>query len=166
MRSVIERLHFEHGRIRDGERRYLLLRADVLAGMLHELDAPMRQQVLAALKRSVAKHGGDSVRAYAQTSPKTQALLNTVSETAAQLGWGRWRLEVRGRRLELDVDDSPFAAAFGASAMPVCAAIEGMLQAVAQTAFGEAHDVSASEIACMAQGHARCRFVAELAESR
>jgi hypothetical protein len=52
------------GEIRDQGRRYLMLRPDVLMGMLRGLDGQARQAALDALAASVARHGRDSVLAY------------------------------------------------------------------------------------------------------
>ena len=52
------------GTIFDGDRRYLLMRTDVLMGMLQKLPAELRSPVLAALAESTREHGGKSVRAY------------------------------------------------------------------------------------------------------
>ena len=66
MTRLAQRLAFDaqRGEIRDQARRYLLLRPDVLMGMLLRLDPPARQAALGAFAASVAQHGRDSVLAY------------------------------------------------------------------------------------------------------
>lgn len=145
---------------RDGEIRYLRLRADTLMGMFRHLPAPARAQAFAALVRSAAEHGGDSARRYLESGAgDTAALLATIAKTAAELGWGGWRFGERSAtRLALDVTDSPFAAGYGAADTEVCAPITGMLEAVAVLVLGGA--CQAREVQCRARGAERCRFEA------
>jgi len=161
-----ERLRFdtEHGAVFDATRRYVLLRADVLMGLFDELAEPARSDALRAFGRAVARQGADSVRAYVATSG-TDALMQTMQEAAASLGWGRWQLAGGGERdedlpsLRLAVDNSPFAAAAVPSTGPVCHAIAGMLEAIASALWQRPAIVH--ETRCRAQhGDGACRFVA------
>jgi len=144
----------------DSEVRYLRLRADTLMGLFRHLPEPARGEALAALVRSTAEHGGDSARRYLQASGgDVTALLVMVEKKAAELGWGRWRFVMRdSTQLQLEVADSPFAAAYGAADTEVCAPITGMLQAVAALVLGVACEVR--EVQCGARGAATCRFEA------
>jgi predicted hydrocarbon binding protein len=113
---------------------------------------------LEALARSVVEHGARSARRYqAMGAAEARALLGVIEATAPQLGWGVWRFtDVSGAALALEVENSPFAAGYGASSTPVCHAIAGMLEAVGSLALGG--EVRATEQECAAQGHARCSF--------
>ena len=145
---------------RDGEIRYLRLRADTLMGMFRNLQGPARAQAFAALARSAAEHGGDSARRYLESGGgDATALLALVEKTAAELGWGVWRFAERdASHLALDVADSPFAAGYGTADTEVCAPITGMLQAVAGLTLGGICE--AREVRCRARGAASCRFEA------
>ena len=147
---------------RDGEARYVTLRADTLMGMFRRLPEPLRAQALAALASSTAEHGGDSARRYLESGAgDAAALLAKIETTAAELGWGSWQFAARSAsRLALEVQDSPFAQGHGPSGTPVCAPIAGMLEAVAGLALGGACDARESE--CRTCGAARCRFEAIL----
>lgn len=147
---------------RQSRPRYLSLRADTLMGLFRRLPRAARRQALAALAASTAEHGGDSARRYLDRhAGDAEALLKTIVKTAAELGWGRWRLRRQGAaHLALEVRDSPFAAGYGASRAPVCAPIAGMLEAVAGLALGGR--CTARELHCRACGAARCRFEAVL----
>lgn len=137
--------------------RYLTLRADSLMGLFRRLDAPARRTALRALAESVAEHGGDSAARYRARDGDAADGLSTIASQAAQLGWGDWHLSrVGDDELQLEVRNSPFAQGYGAADEPVCAAIAGMLQAVARLALGAA--VAASEHECAATGAAACRF--------
>jgi predicted hydrocarbon binding protein len=150
----------ERGEWRDGETRYLLLRQDSLMGMFHNLAPPARGEALAALAASVAEAGGRSAARYRETTPGgSAALLEVFAETAAQLGWGVWTFAPpTDGELCLDVANSPFAAGFGPSPVPVCAAIAGMAGTIAATVLGQ--PAEAEETRCVAAGAESCRFVA------
>lgn len=146
------------GELRDGDVRYLLIRDDTLMGLFRGLPEGERAAALEALARSVVEHGRRSAQRY-QTmgAAEARALLGVIEATAPQLGWGVWRFTgVSEQELALEVENSPFAAGYGASPLPVCHAIRGMLEAVGSLALGGA--VRGFEEACAAQGHARCAF--------
>jgi predicted hydrocarbon binding protein len=157
-----ERLAFDAGagEIRDGEVRYLLIRPDTLMGLFAGLPAALRGQALEALARSTTEHGAKSARRYQVLgAAEAEQLLATIEATAPQLGWGLWSLDPGADgALDLEVRNSPFAAGFGASDEPVCAAIAGMLAAVAGLVGGR--EMAAREVACVAMGAPSCRFEA------
>jgi predicted hydrocarbon binding protein len=173
--SLAERLRhdLEQGQILDQDRRYLMLRADVLMGLFAELEPAPRAQALRALGRSVRRHGAGSVQAYARllaqgleaSGPATaraaaaaasasaeSALLGDMARAAAVLGWGAWEFEPDGQGLRLTVRNSPFAAAargLGLHAEPVCHAIAGMAEALGQALWSVPAEVSEC---CAVQG--------------
>jgi predicted hydrocarbon binding protein len=155
-----ERLAWDlaRGELRDGDVRYLLIRADTLMGLFRALPEPERGAALEALARSVVEHGRRSAQRYqAMGAAGARALLEVIERTAPQLGWGVWRFnEISERTLALEVENSPFAAGHGPAATPVCHAIAGMLQAVGSLALGG--EVRVEEERCAAQGHGRCVF--------
>ena len=165
MTALHERLRFDtaDGQVLDDTRRYVLLRADVLMGVFDELPEAAKGEALRAFGRSVARHGADSVRAYA-AAIGLDGLPAAMEESAASLGWGRWHIETAGSgdvtapALRLAVENSPFAAAASPSTRPVCHAIAGMLEAVAGALWQRPAD--ARETHCAAQGGATCSFVA------
>ena len=165
MLALHERLHFDtaNGQVLDADRRYLLLRTDVLMGLFDFLPGAARDEALRAFGRSVATRGGESVRAYAATAD-TDALPALMEDAAASLGWGRWHLvpEEPGDEpgtLTLDVENSPFAAASTPTKAPACHAIAGMLEALAGALWSL--PAEACETRCAAQhGGTVCRFVA------
>lgn len=157
-----QRLAFDlaQGELRDADRRYVLMRPDVLMGMFARLGEADRTRALTAMAASAHANGGKSIRAYRDDAAATSAqLLAIVSDSAAALGWGRWQFDTPAGTLALEVANNPFAAGFGASDTPVCAPINGLLQSVAEAVLGAPAEVR--ETACAAQhGHATCRFTA------
>ena len=142
----------------DQTRRYMLIRPEALMGIFRGLPEAAREQALAALEASIFEQGSDSARAYGAMGGSGDALLEVVAQSAPQLGWGRWNFERHGETLHLSVRNSPFAAGFGASTKPVCAAITGMMRAVATLMFDR--KVQARELQCGAMGADSCRFEA------
>jgi predicted hydrocarbon binding protein len=146
-----ERLKFDTaaGQVTDEDRRYVLLRADVLMGLFEHLPPEARRQGFEAFTASVFKYGRASVRAYDDPSdPGALRLFDTVAQGAASLGWGKWTFDVGERTCRLTVVNSPFAAAAKGRGEFACAPIVGMLQAVCTHAWK--HDCEAREIACSA----------------
>ena len=159
--SFRKRLTFDErqGEWRDGDARYLMIRHDSLMGMFNLLPTAARQTALAAFAESVATYGHRSVEKYRTQAIAPDLLLQMTADTAAQLGWGRWRFERTGDdEIRLDVLNSPFAAGHGPAQEMVCAAIAGMLCALSGLVFGK--PAAAEEFSCAAAGGDLCRFVA------
>ena len=132
-----ERLAFEtaFGQVRDADRRYLLMRADVFMGLFDRMPDELRAAALHALTESVFQFGSGSVRSYANPDdPHSEQLFASVAQGAASLGWGVWTFELSNRTCRLTVRNSPFAAATQ-TREPACAAITGMLRAVCEHAW-------------------------------
>lgn len=159
MSSLRDRLQFDrqHGAIHDADRRYLLMRADVLMGLLHELPLATQGTVLQAMAASTHKHGGASLAVYLDAVGRAQ-LQQTVIDSAAALGWGVWQLSATPQGLALEVENSPFAQGHGPALQPVCAPINGILHSLASTLLQG--DVTVTEHRCAAQHGGRCQFSA------
>lgn len=148
-----------HGQILDANRRYLMLRADVLMGLFRRLPESARDQALQALGTAVKEEGGKSAQAYWEAIDRQpQALLDSIADISAQLGWGSWRITRRAdSSLEVIVENSPFACGFGRHSTPVCHPIVGMLTAVGTLIYDQ--DAHVLEHHCCAQGsHEHCLF--------
>ena len=146
-----ERLKFDtsQGQVLDANRRYLLMRADVLMGMFASMTLQAREQALEALTHSVFTHASDSVRAYADPAdPASLGLFEAVALGAASLGWGVWQFDLGEGSCRLTVRNSPFATAFRTVQAPACAPIVGMVQAVCTHVWKQ--DCVAMEVECSA----------------
>jgi uncharacterized protein len=159
--ALHERLLFDagSGEVRDGPRRYVLLRTDVLMGAFDRLPSAQRLLALQALGESVEANGGDSVRAYL-AEEGADRLLATMEQASPSLGWGRWRFHATTDTLELQVRNSPFAAATTLRDQPACHAIVGMLRAVASALWMQDARVRELRCACQAPDHELCQFEA------
>lgn len=158
MGALFDRLVVQGGELCEGPRRYFLMRPDVLMGMFERLDDDARRRALNAFAESAEANGADSLRAYFDAVGRdVPSLLTVTAEAAADLGWGRWRLSAGDGRVELSVENSPFAKTSATG--PTCAPIRGLLAALARTALGS--QVDCRETVCAALGHSCCEFVAE-----
>ncbi|ASC89205.1 V4R domain-containing protein [Alcaligenes faecalis] len=147
------------GQILDDDRRYLMMRVDVLMGLFRRLDEPARTQALDALGQAVMEQGGLSAKAYWEAiNHDPQALLHSIADISAQLGWGNWDIQTKATgALQVRVKNSPFAWGFGPHDRPLCRPIVGMLTAVGQLIYDQ--HVQVQETHCCAQGfHADCLF--------
>lgn len=151
-------LDAEAGAWFDQTRRYMLIRPDALMGVFKRLPEAERSTALTALEDSIFEQGSDSARAYREMGGEGDALISVIAASAPELGWGRWEFEKRGRKLHLTVRNSPFAAGFGPSGSPVCAAITGMHRALSTLVLGA--PTRAREVRCSAMGHDACVFQA------
>ncbi len=160
MTGFRDRLRFDpnRGEYRDGDIRYMMLRADALMGLFAELPEAQRLPAMMALGRSIRTFGGRSVAAYqAMGAVDAAAMLDTIASTAPQLGWGIWHFRREAGAILLHVRNSPFAAGAGQSPHPVCHAICGMLTAMGPVILGGA--VRATETRCAARdGGEDCEF--------
>ena len=163
MGQLLERLNWDtaSGQILDADRRYVMMRADVLMGLFSALPAAERQHAFESLRASVRNHGGASARAYqASGTTDTAAFLRVMAESAADLGWGVWRFDWKPAGVwTLTVRNSPFANAAGSSDAPACHAIAGMLEAVTALVLGKTASVHETQCACM--GAPLCVFQAQ-----
>ncbi|MFY0480079.1 V4R domain-containing protein [Achromobacter marplatensis] len=162
MGQLQERLvwHPEAGAILDADRRYVMLRADVLMGLFTALPPALRDQALASLQASVRDHGGASARAYQAAGARAPGpLLQVMAQAAADLGWGVWHWRMADADAPvLQVENSPFATAAIGSDRPVCHAITGMLEAVSALVAGKASPYR--ETRCASMGAPCCEFEA------
>ena len=151
----------EKGEMRDGSIRYLMMRPDALMGLFDRLPLAARGEALNALVASVADHGGKSVNAYRENGAgDVDGLLQTIVATSAALGWGRWRFDrSQAGRVEVIIENSPFAAASAQTDLPACAPIMGILTALAPLLLAR-EDVQVTEDSCCAvTSCAHCNFV-------
>ncbi len=134
------------GEITDGDTRYVMFRTDVVAATVNQLSEEARVEVLKSFAKAVETHGGKSLARYFDMVDRNeQALLDTVTATAPQLGWGVWHFSREENSLRLDVKNSPYVAFEPPENGKCCAPILGMFTALAKMILGEA---TAEETRC------------------
>lgn len=146
----------EDGALFQGDIRYVLMRPDVVMGVLRHVADPA--VLIDAMRRSACENAVNSFNSYKQSG----ALGNSdpvahCCEMAGQLGWGSWNVvEQASSQYVVEAVNSPFAHAASGEGQAVCGWIAGVLQAVA-VAYGHP-SAQVSETACAAQGNDCCRF--------
>lgn len=161
--NMIDQLNWDtkNGQILDADRRYSMLRADVLMGIFNTLPELERQQALQSFMESVKTHGANSVAAYWLAINKNpELLLENMISISAQLGWGAWQIQQKtSREIIIQVTNSPFATASTTSKTPVCTPILGIMESMGFFVFDG--PVQVSEQHCQAQSaqHHSCLFI-------
>lgn len=162
-RPLRERLVWNDGAVHDADRRYLLMRPDVLMGALVRLDGPSRAAFATAWADAARVHGGASLVAYAEAVGRDAgALMEATVAAAADLGWGRWQLQRSATGLSLQVTGSPFVAGWRAASphpaeAPVCAPIRGLLAALSGLVLPGPLVIEETRCAAL-HGDDTCRF--------
>lgn len=147
------------GEIYDGEIRYLLIRPDVLMGLLKNLHPDSRSIALQVFEQSAFENGMASMLEYKSLDfASTADALDHFCHKGATLGWGRWNhsADETGNPI-FTVTNSPFAEGYGPCNHPVCAPIAGIIRASISVYFGR--DCSVKETSCAAQEGNCCIFV-------
>ena len=153
-----QRARIAGGEIKDGETRYVVFRADVIASIANGLPKETKRQVLERFQSAVQTNGGRSLKTYLEMiGNEHAALLDTVTDTAASLGWGEWDFSHSPEKLSLSVNNSPFAEFSDHQAEGYCAPILGMFSAVVATLFGD-RDIRVAETQCAGKGASNCVF--------
>ena len=164
--SFRDRLSYdaEAGTYFDGDMRYIFIKPEAVMGIVLEMPAEQRPAVFEAMIRSVFTNGGKSAQSYKDAGAgASEALLAVIRETSGQLGWGDWDTVLTEDSLSVTVRNSPFAAGYGASDVPVCALIVGMLTAVSGMIFSAPTHVT--ETTCAATGAGVCQFEARIVDT-
>lgn len=146
----------EAGELRQSGIRYVLMRPDVVMGVLRHLPEP--EQYVAAMVASAHEYSRASFDQYAQSGATSDVdAIEHGCRMAGQLGWGHWTLrKTVGMPAAVQVENSPFAIAAKPSSIPTCGWIAGVLTALFESAQGKGF--IAIETQCTAQGHSHCEF--------
>ena len=159
--SFRDRLEYdaEAGTCHDSGMRYIFVKPEAFMGVALEMSEDQRPAVFEAMIRAVIKKGGKSAQAYkAAGAADPQALLAVIRKNGGPAWLGRWTSELTADTLRVTAHGSPFAAGYGASDVPVCAPIRGMLTAVSGMIFNTPTMVD--EVQCAATGATCCFFEA------
>lgn len=136
--------------------RYLLVRPETLVALQKAIEATLGERAAACLVAGGRAGGGSALRALEGSAEEIVARLLGMGR---EIGWGDFALErLTPRELVVTVRNSPLAQAYGAAAGPVCHLTRGVLERLAEVAFGRA--AVATETACVATGAPACRFEA------
>ena len=146
------------GSLTVGGARYLLIRPETLAALQKAVEVALGRRAADCLAAG-GRAGGARATASLEGSGEERA--RQLVEMGGAIGWGRFALEHFGvDGLVIAVHRSPFAEAYGASAVPVCHLTRGVLESLATLTLGRPARVV--EAQCAATGADHCRFEARL----
>lgn len=155
----------EAGTFRVFDQRLLLLRPESFVDLQKHLEDTVglsSKGFLYLAGEKSAREGHDLVTSLASSPVDASDPLDVLRRRIAAislLGWGRLSVTVEdaaAQRYLVGLENSPIAEAYGDSEKPVCHLLAGWIAGTAQSVFAE--NLLCEEIACRAQGRARCEF--------
>jgi predicted hydrocarbon binding protein/CheY-like chemotaxis protein len=109
------------------------------------------------------KGGYLSAKKYKEVySLSDREILDFIIKMGSEIGWGVFNLvlfDPDTERLSIEVENSPFAEAYGTASEGVCDLIRGIVSGLATAIFNK--DVASSETSCIAKGDKKCTFEAK-----
>lgn len=142
--------------------RYLLIRPETVVAFQKAVEAELGARAGELMARGGRTGGALSARRYREAfGLGARELVEFMVRMGREIGWGAFtldRLDLERRELVISVRHSPFAEAYGPSAVPVCHLIAGVVGGLAEGVFGQPAQVI--ETACLAAGGPACRFEA------
>ena len=144
------------GRLSYRGSRYLLVRPETLAALQKAVEAALGDRAAACFVEGGRAGGGSALRTLEGAVERVVERLLTMG---GEIGWGEFALErFSADALVVTVKRSAVAQAYGASPGPVCHLTRGVLERLAELAFGGPAVVA--ETACAAAGAPVCHFEA------
>jgi len=167
--EILDDLHFETGRLAFKDVRYMLIRPDTVVDFQKAVEALVGPEKCAEAMMAGGYTGGSrSSKRYKDVFDYSdEEIVAFMCRMGGNIGWGRFslvELDAAGKRLVIEVQDSPFAEAYVrdaplAAPLPVCHMIRGVLAGMAAGMFGG--DVASEETMCVARGDPVCCFVVQ-----
>lgn len=162
--SILDNLQWDadSGAITFKDVRYMLIRPDTVVDFQKAVEALVGAERCAKAMMAGGYTGGSrSSKRYKEVFNYTdEQIVAFMCRMGGEIGWGRFnmvKLDVPGKELVVEVENSAFAAAYGKADRSVCHMIRGVLAGMAAGIFGG--DVASEETECVAKGDRVCRFV-------
>lgn len=169
--SILSELQWnaDGGALTFNDVRYLLIRPETLIAFQTSLEAEIGVERAGEILYAGGFAGGRlSGRKYRETLGLSgREAVQFMCRMGGEIGWGRFEiktLDVGSQRLEIDVQNSPFAGAshrpaIGDLSHPVCHLIRGVLGGLWSGVLGA--EVRARETMCLGRRDSCCRFEVE-----
>lgn len=161
--SILADLKFDdaRGALLYKEVRYLLIRPETLIAFQKAAEEKLGAGADELLYAGGFTGGTLSAKRYREAfGLSAEQSVEFMAQMGTQIGWGKFTVSsfsVSSCTLELVVESSPFAAAYGKSNRGVCHLIRGVFAGLASGIFE--CDVESREEECLALGHLHCKFV-------
>ncbi len=161
--TILANLKFDDacGALLYNDVRYLLIRPETLIAFQKAAEEKLGADADELMYAGGFTGGTLSAKRYREAFRLSdEQSVEFMAQMGTQIGWGKFSVSifsVANGTLELVVESSPFAAAYGESERGVCHLIRGVFAGLASGIFGR--DVESREEECLALGHAQCKFV-------
>lgn len=161
--SILDNLQFDRdrGALVYKDVRYLLIRPETLCAFQKAAEEQVGTGADELLYAGGYTGGTLSAKKYRELFGLSDAQsVEFMANMATEIGWGRTTVTHFDRtacELDLQIDSSPFAVAYGASDRGVCHLVRGVFAGLASGIFGR--PVEAREQECVAMGHTHCKVL-------
>lgn len=153
----------EGGRLTFNQVRYLLIRPETLVDFQKAVEAALGEGAGKLIYAGGFTGGSLSSRRYrAIFGYSDEEIVGFMCRMGGQIGWGYFELvelDPEAGRLVVQVQNSPFAEAYGAADHSVCHLIRGVLGGLGAGIFDS--EVETVETHCIAKGDLSCRFTVQ-----
>ncbi len=140
--------------------RYLLIRPETIVGFQKAIEEGNPRAVEDALHQGGFLGGFLSAKKYREIHGfNDRRILKFMMKMGGEIGWGRFavdKFDLEKQVLQVTVENSPFAEAYGESSGGVCHLLRGVISGLASAVFDSR--CTASEIECLARGDRACVF--------
>ncbi len=160
--SIIDQLRYDaaSGALIYRDVRYLLIRPETIVGFQKTVETYSPQAAREALFQGGYQGGYLSTKKYKALQKLSDSeTIHFMMTMGAEIGWGHFQLleyDVEDRKLQVGVENSAFADAYGESTEAVCHLISGVLSGLATVLFKR--NCTACETECLAKGDTQCIF--------
>ena len=160
--SIIDQMVYEaaSGALKFKDVRYLLIRPETIVGFQKVIEKHSRKGAQDALFQGGYQGGYLSAKKYKEMQNLSdRETISFMMSMGAEIGWGNFQLieyDLENRKLQISVENSAIAEAYGDSTEGVCHLINGVLSGLATMLF--ARECIGTENECFAKGDTRCVF--------
>ena len=140
--------------------RYMLIRPETIVGFQKTIEETSPRAAGDAIFQGGFRGGYLSAKTYKEIHDfDSSQIIEFMMKMGTEIGWGRFAVDEfdpERRTLQVTVENSPFAEAYGESSEGVCHLIRGVISGLATILFSG--NCVASEVECLARGDNYCVF--------
>jgi predicted hydrocarbon binding protein len=160
--SIIDQLVYDSasGRLTYKDIRYVIIRPETIVGFQKTIEQHSRKDARDALFQGGYQGGYLSAKRFKEMQNLSdRQTIRFMMAMGAEIGWGQFELiehDFKKLKLNVRVENSAFAEAYGDATEGVCHLINGVLSGLATVLFGR--NCMGAETKCLAKGDKYCVF--------
>jgi len=160
--SILNALEYDaaSGALSYKDVRYLIIRPETLVGLQKAIEKHSAMAARDAFFQGGYQGGYLSAKKYKEIQNLSDnETIRFMMKMGSEIGWGHFKLDdydFAQKKMQIRVENSPFAAAYGDSGAGVCHLIRGVLGGLATFLFSR--NCIVSETRCLAKGDEHCEF--------